>query len=386
MDIFSKKIGSSIFLTTLLGLSSTVHADPMSLVGDLLIGAYHSNKVRVDNNTQMNLKKSLFGSDAECLSPVGSVRIHEPENDHWTFYKLPAPTNILQSIITESNCFTVVNRGAGFSALQHERALMGSDSQIANAQIRSADYILVPDIITQNANAGGANVGAAGSQNSGFARVAGSFGLSGKKKTSEVVLSLIDVRTSEQILSIHGEAEITDKDWNLLLSANDAQNAAKVNVGNWSNTEIGKVLKTAYQNTYKKMILEIGKKDLLARYGDQKSYSTLATPNVAAQAVAPVAAQNITVQNVISVSNEMTNNTNTLITESLEHLKQAKTLVLRRNTRMFTNPNMSSDIVGDIQEGMLVYPIGSFEQNMLKVEDEQGRTGWISGALLQSQN
>lgn len=385
MDIFSKKMYSSIFLTTLLGLSSAAHADPLSLVGDLLIGAYHSNKIRVENNSQMNLKKSLFGSDAECLSPVGSVRIHEPENDHWTFYKLTAPTNILQAIITESNCFTVVNRGAGFSALQHERALMGSDSQIANAQIRSADYILVPDIITQNAHAGGTNVGAAGSQNSGFARVAGSFGLSGKKKTSEVVLSLIDVRTSEQILSIHGEAEITDKDWNLLLSANDAQNAAKVNVGNWSNTEIGKVLKTAYQNTYKKMILEIGKKDLLARYGDQKSYSNLSTPTVATQAVTP-AAQNITVQNVISVSNEVSNNTNTIVTESLEHLKQAKTLVLRRNTRMFSSPNMSAEIVGEIQEGMLVYPIGEFEQNMFKVEDERGRTGWISGALLQSKN
>lgn len=88
---------SSLFLTRLLGLSSAAHADPLSLVGDLLIGAYQGNKIRVENNSQMNLKKSLFGSDAECLSPVGSVRIHEPENDHWTFYKLPAPTNILQS-------------------------------------------------------------------------------------------------------------------------------------------------------------------------------------------------------------------------------------------------------------------------------------------------
>lgn len=133
------------------------------------------------------------------------------------------------------------------------------------------------------------------------------------------------------------------------------------------------------------MILEIGKKDLLARYGDQKSYSNLTTPTVATQAIAP-AAQNITVQNVISVSNEVSNNTNTIVTESLEHLKQAKTLVLRRNTRMFSSPNMSAEIVGEIQEGMLVYPIGEFEQNMFKVEDERGRTGWISGALLQSKN
>ena len=133
------------------------------------------------------------------------------------------------------------------------------------------------------------------------------------------------------------------------------------------------------------MILEIGKKDLLARYGDQKSYSNLSTPTVATQAIPP-AAQNITVQNVISVSNEVSNNTNTIVTESLEHLKQAKTLVLRRNTRMFSSPNMSAEIVGEIQEGMLVYPIGEFEQNMFKVKDERDRTGWISGALLQSKN
>lgn len=360
------------FTLTVVPMTS-VKADPTilleaaSTLGQLAFGV---NKARIENNKRMNLQKGLFSSEAKCVEPVGSMRIHENSNDSFSFYGLPAPTNILQSIVAESNCFTVVNRGAAFAALQHERTLAGN-SEFANAQIRSADYILVPEIITQNANAGGSHFGAQGGHNDGLLKASGSAKLSSKKKTSEVVLSLIDVRTSEQILSVTGEAIISDKDWNLLASASNMTSGGSVHLGNWNNTEIGKVIKTAYEKTYKDMIGQVGKKNLLAKYGNQKTYSSLNTTTTSLPAQ---------VNSLVATSVTSSIQNTALPHIESQNVSTAKTLVLKRNARIFKEANIQSEVITEVKEGMLVYPLGENHENMIKVEDEQGRIGWISSS------
>ena len=75
--------------------------------------------------------------------------------------------------------------------------------------------------------------------------------------------------------------------------------------------------------------------------------------------------------------------TNTSLQHQFSDFISAKTLTLKRDTRLFTLPNLTSNVVGNIQAGMLVYPVGEAQENMIKVEDEQGRSVWVSTALLQ---
>ncbi len=218
---------------------------------------------------------AFLGGD-RCGSSKGSLRIVEPDDGlgAWATYGLPAPTRMLRVLVNDSRCFTVLDRGAGFTAAQAERELaMGGhlqqDQNIGGGQMRGADYVLVPDIVSQNGNAGGMNIGG-GASNDGKRGLLGSManfatlGIAGKlttkKQTAEVVLTLVDVRTSEQLVTVTGEAKITDKAWAAAVSASSVQGSAGLNAGSWENTEIGKVIKEAYEEAYAQMVKEVDRR------------------------------------------------------------------------------------------------------------------------------
>ncbi|WP_313492948.1 CsgG/HfaB family protein [Stenotrophomonas sp.] len=216
-------------------------------------------------------------SSDKCKTAQGSLRIVEPDDGMgiWATYGLPAPTRVLRVLVNDSKCFTVLDRGAGFTAAQAERELaMGGhlqeDQNIGGGQMRGADFVLVPDIVSQNPNAGGMSIGAGASNGGGSRGLMGAMinvatlGVAGKlttkRQTAEVVLTLVDVRTSEQLISVTGEAKITDKAWAAAVSAASVQGSAGANVGSWDNTEIGKVIKEAYEEAYSRMVDEVSKK------------------------------------------------------------------------------------------------------------------------------
>ena len=101
-----------------------------------------------------------------CQKPLGSISVLEPEasTQWWTGAQLPAPSKLIKVFVNKSRCFTLVDRGAGMSAAQYERSLAAEGdlrrgSNIGKGQIKAADYVLVPDLISQNSNAGGNAIG-----------------------------------------------------------------------------------------------------------------------------------------------------------------------------------------------------------------------------------
>src|SRR6201999_923618 len=73
---------------------------------------------------------------------------------------------LIKIFVQQSGCFALVDRGVGLAAAQRERQLSaGGDlrqgSNVGGGQIVAADYVLVPDIVSQNANASGNNFGTA---------------------------------------------------------------------------------------------------------------------------------------------------------------------------------------------------------------------------------
>ncbi|HWU70303.1 MAG TPA: peptidoglycan-binding protein, partial [Pseudoxanthomonas sp.] len=163
------------------------------------------------------LRKQKTAEIPVCAKSLGTISVIEPEDgtNWWSGQQLPAPSKLIKVFVNKSRCFTLVDRGAGMDAAMRERDL-ASDGQLRNrsnigkGQIKAADYVLVPDLISQNSNSGGNAIGGllGGLIGGNAGAVVG--GLNFKKKTADVVLTVTDVRSTEQVAMAEGSAKKTD--------------------------------------------------------------------------------------------------------------------------------------------------------------------------------
>ncbi|MGE8212012.1 MAG: CsgG/HfaB family protein [Stenotrophomonas sp.] len=329
-------------------------------------------------------------------------------------YGLPAPTRMLRVMVNDSRCFTVLDRGVGFAAAQAERDLaldghLQAGQNLGGGQMRGADYVLIPDIVSQNANAGGMNIGGGASTPQKRGLMAGvlnvaTLGVSGKlstqKQTAEVVLTLVDVRTSEQLISVSGEAKITDKAWAAAVAASNVQGSARVNAGSWENTEIGQVIKEAYEEAFSRMVSQINRKrgEIQTQPAPQAVFAGAApVPMAAPQPVVPAAVPAVA---PLAVAAPVVTEADASAYEpapmpavaapqapaaaGAAQLARAGTLVLRRMARLLTGASNQSEAIAELKTGMLLFPTGTIEGSMLEVEDEMGNKGWVPAAAVES--
>ena len=99
-----------------------------------------------------------------CTHKIGSLAVREPQNNWWQGLGLELPEALIKVFVMKSGCFTLLDRGEGFAMAQQERALasggeLQGGSNVGMGQVKAADYIMVPDIVSKNGNSGGTNVG-----------------------------------------------------------------------------------------------------------------------------------------------------------------------------------------------------------------------------------
>lgn len=274
-----------------------------------------------------------------CAQPLGAIAVLEPESTNWwTGQQLASPAALIKMYVQRSRCFTLVDRGRGMAAMQAERELAsGGDlrrgSNIGRGQVRAADYVLVPDLVSQNSNAGGNAIGAVlggllGSRNANLGRLAGGINLT--KKTADVVLTVTDVRSSEQVAMTEGHATKTDLGWGGSGSFWGGSGWGAAGASGYSNTEIGQVLALAYLQAYT---------DLVAQLGGLPADASAA-------------------------------NTHQAVT-------------MTKAGRLLKNANGSGGAVRDLDPGMMLYPTGNKEGTMWEAEDELGNKGWVNSTLLE---
>jgi len=282
-------------------------------------------------------RKEKVAQIPTCTKPLGTISVIEPEDvvNWWTGQQLPAPSRLIKVFVNKSRCFTLVDRGVGLNAAMSERALaadgeLRNRSNIGKGQIKAADYVLVPDLISQNSNASGnAITGLLGGLIGGTAgAVVG--GLNFKSKTADVVLTLTDVRSSEQVAMAEGNAKKTDMGWGAGGGLFGGSGVGAAGVGGYANTEIGQVITLAYLQAYTDLVTQLG--------------------GVAENASAASAQQAV----------EMT-----------------------KPGRLFANAKGTGKAVRDLEPGMMLYPTGTKEGVMWEVEDELGNKGWVSSTLVQ---
>lgn len=271
-----------------------------------------------------------------CAKKLGTITVLEPEDHWWRSYQLESPAALIKLFVSKSKCFTLVDRGKGLAAMQAERDLASSGelrnrSNLGKGQMKAADYALVPDLISKNSDSGGTNIGGAlGGLIGG--RLGGAMGgVNLKKKTADVLLTVTDMRSSEQVAMAEGHASKTDVGFSGsgggLFSGTLA---GAVGVSSYSNTEIGQVMTMAYLQAYSDLVAELG-----------------GLPGNASEANAQQAAR------------------------------------VAKPARLLANASGKGSAVRDLDPGMLVYPTGNKQGVMWEVEDEMGNKGWVSSTALE---
>jgi curli biogenesis system outer membrane secretion channel CsgG len=204
-----------------------------------------------------------------CAKPLGTIAMVEPENQWWRQYSLGSPEAIIKVFVQESNCFTLVNRGRSMQSRAMERALadngeLQAGSNMGKGQVRAADFLLEPNIVTTNDNSGGSNVGGAiggvlSRFGGGGANVIGSLagGINIKKGEANVTLSVVDSRTTEEHV-VEGYYRKTDVGFSASTSASWWGGFAGAGGGGYQNTQIGQVIVLAYLDAYIKLVNELG--------------------------------------------------------------------------------------------------------------------------------
>ena len=272
-----------------------------------------------------------------CTRPLGTISVLEPEDatNWWTGQQLPAPSKLIKVFVSKSRCFTLVDRGAGMDAAMRERAL-ASDGQLRNrsnigkGQIKAADYVLVPDLVSQNSNSGGNAIG--GLLGGLIGGNAGALvgGLNFKKKTADVVLTVTDVRSTEQVALAEGSAKKTDIGWGAGGGLFGGSGFGAGGASAYANTEIGQVITLAYLQAYT---------DLVGQLGGLPDDASAANASQAMRVTKPA--------------------------------------------RLLGNAKGTGKAVRELDPGSLLYPTGNRDGAMIEVEDELGNRGWISSNFIE---
>lgn len=197
--------------------------------------------------------KELSASELpHCDAPLGSVAIDEPQVRWWGELGLSSPESLIRLYVARSNCFTVLDRSRALRLRGVESSLEGANALQPGAnlafQVVPADYYLVPDIARVGKKRGTSAKTAA----LGFI-IAGPLGAWALSRPSsneaEVVLSLVDARTTQQLYVSSGSARKTDK---LLLGFQPDDFAGTAST--YYRDGAGRVLAAAYIQAYADMV------------------------------------------------------------------------------------------------------------------------------------
>ncbi len=199
-----------------------------------------------------------------CAKKLGTIAVVEPDNNWWQGLGLGSPEAVIKMFVMKSGCFSLVDRNKGLAGRNIERALadngeLQGGSNIGRGQVKAADYFIVPDIVSKNERSGGGGIGAALGGflgGSTFGAIAGNVSVN--KKEANVLLTLVNSRTTEQERMTEGYARKSDWSFGAGGGAGWWGGFGGVAGGGYQNTDIGQVLVLAYLDAYKDMVTQLG--------------------------------------------------------------------------------------------------------------------------------
>lgn len=262
-----------------------------------------------------------------CAQNLGSISIQNGDSAGWTGYRLQPPAALLRVVVQQSGCFTVVERGAGLDAALRERELSGQgnlqrQSNVGGGQMRAADYVLLADVVAQDNNSSGGGVGGlvGGMVGGRFGAAIGGLGV--RNQTAQTTLTLTNVRTTESF-STEGNARNRNITW----GGGAFLGGGGVGLGGYTDTEIGRVITTAFIDAYTNLVQQAGGGPTIAGAPQESFRVTTAT-------------------------------------------------------QMRSRAGGRGEVMRDLAPGMIVYPLGERDGMYWSVADENGNEGWVNNSNL----
>lgn len=302
--------------------------------------------------TTLMLMSSISWADEEavlekCDGPKGTIAVAEPQSHvimALSRYNLPPPTSLLRQYIQNSNCFQVVERGRAMRNIQQERNLSESgmlqqDSNMGGGQMVTADFVMTPDVIFKDSNAGGAGVGAAvGSLFGGIGSLVGAVAGGVKFQEAQTTLTMADTRSTIQVAAASGTYKKADWAFGGVLGA--------IGGGAYTSTDEGKIVAAALLDNYNNIVRDVRSNPSLL-----ESTSAVAQQNAAA---------------------------------SLQAVNHRPGAVLRAkldNIKVLEGPERGSDVVSKLNKGEEVVFMGDAEDGYLYVQGSEAE-GWVQQFML----
>ncbi|MDD3651084.1 SH3 domain-containing protein [Immundisolibacter sp.] len=214
-----------------------------------------------------------------CASPIGTAALVEQDNPMLAQVGLSSPIPLLRIMMAQSNCFQVVDRGQASQALQRERAMasageLQSGSNMGAGQMKAADFLITPNVVFKDANAGGGGAGL-GSLIPGIGgAIAG--GIRWTNMESQVTLFLTNVRTGVQEAAAEGSASKRDIGFGGLGFGGIVGAAG----GSYASTDIGKIVAAALLDAHNKLVAQVQATQPAATRPSASNYVTLSDVNM----------------------------------------------------------------------------------------------------------
>jgi len=166
-------------------------------------------------------------------------------------YRLSSPSGLIRMMVQQSNCFIVVERGAGMQNLMQERQLaaagqMRENSNVGGGQMVAADFIMTPAVVFAENNAGGVGGAVGGLLGHKVGAIAGGL----KFKEAQTSMLVADARSSVQVAAAEGSTKKADLRLGGLLFGGGGGVAA----GGYGNTNEGKIIAAAFMDNYNSIV------------------------------------------------------------------------------------------------------------------------------------
>jgi curli biogenesis system outer membrane secretion channel CsgG len=195
-----------------------------------------------------------------CDAPKGTIAVVEAQSQVIAAlgrYGLQSPTGLIRMLIQQSNCFQVVERGVAMQNMMQERALaaggqMQSDQNVGKGQMVAADFIVTPNVVFSEGNAGGVGgaIGGLFGRLGGAGAVVGAVAGGLKFKEAQTSMLLADTRSGIQVAAAEGSAKQTDFNLGGALFGGGAGAA----LGGYTNTNEGKVITASFLDNWNNIV------------------------------------------------------------------------------------------------------------------------------------
>ncbi|RUM33659.1 MAG: peptidoglycan-binding protein [Desulfobulbus sp.] len=242
------------------------------LAAAVMLGGCAGGSVNMGSSNSKTVASGAAGgqttenaSDAleRCSRPLGTLGINEDHTAGWythlfSRYGIQSTVPVLRLLAQESNCFVVVERGAGFRHMTKERRLqqageLRAQSNFGKGQMVAADYTVSPTLLFRDNDTGGLRgIGSAvGSAFGGLGSlIGGTLAGSVKFGQAQSMLTLVDNRSGIQVAVAEGSASGTSLGGALGLLGTHAGGA----LGMYNRTPEGKIVVGAMMDPYNNLV------------------------------------------------------------------------------------------------------------------------------------